>query len=88
MQPTTLPFGQKNSGTEAQGPYRAAASGMQRGRHGNYVDDWIGYSNDLEQLLSDFTMFLEVCYVLSIPSRLESPKLVSDIQRLSSLDSE
>ncbi len=43
VQPTTLPFGQKNSGTEAQGPYRAAAAEMHRGRHGNYVDDWIGY---------------------------------------------
>jgi hypothetical protein len=66
VQPTTLPFGQKNSGTEAQGPYRAAASEMQRGRHGNYVDDWIGYSNDLEQLLGDFARFLEVCSKYSI----------------------
>ncbi len=40
VQPTTLPFGQKNSGTEAQGPYRAAAAEMHRGRYGNYVDDW------------------------------------------------
>ncbi len=66
VQPTTLPFGQKNSGTEAQGPYRAAASEMQRGRHGNYVDDWIGYSNDAAQLLDDFAMFLEVCEKYSI----------------------
>jgi hypothetical protein len=61
VQPTTLPFGQKNSGTEAQGPYRAAASKMQRERHGNYVDDWIGYSNDLDQLIDDFDCFLQVC---------------------------
>jgi hypothetical protein len=61
VQPTTLPFGQRNSGTEAQGPYRAAANEMNVGRHGSYVDDWIGYSNDLEQLFSDFAMFLQVC---------------------------
>jgi hypothetical protein len=61
VQPTTLPFGQRNSGTKAQGPYRAAANEMNVGRHGNYVDDWIGYSNDLEQLFSDFAMFLQVC---------------------------
>ncbi len=61
MQPTTLPFGQKNSGTEAQGPYRAAAGEMERGRHGNYADDWIGYSDDLNQLIEDSTRFLEVC---------------------------
>jgi hypothetical protein len=66
VQPITLPFGQKNSGTEAQGPYRAVASEMQRGRHGNYVDDWIGYFNDLNQLLEDFTLFLEVCSKYSI----------------------
>jgi transposase InsO family protein len=61
VQPTTLPFGQRNSGTEAQGPYRAAANEMNVGRHGNYVDDWIGYSNDLEQLFADFRAFLQVC---------------------------
>jgi hypothetical protein len=66
VQPTTLPFGQRNSGTEAQGPYRAAASEMNPGRHGNYVDDWIGYSNDLEQLLTDFAVFLGVCAKYSI----------------------
>jgi hypothetical protein len=66
VQPTTLPFGQKNSGTEAQGPYRAAASEMQRGRHENYVDDWIGYGNDLDQLIDDFACFLGVCEKFSI----------------------
>jgi hypothetical protein len=60
VQPTTLPFGQKNSGTEAQGPYRAAASEMNRGRHGNYVDDWIGYGDELDQLIEDFERFLNV----------------------------
>ncbi len=66
VQPTTLPFGQRNSGTEAQGPYRAAANEMNPGRHGNYVDDWIGYSNDLEQLFADFAVFLGVCAKYSI----------------------
>jgi hypothetical protein len=61
VQPTTLPFGQRNSGTEAQGPYRAAAMEMSKGRHGNYVDNWIGYSNNLEQLFDDFALFLKVC---------------------------
>jgi hypothetical protein len=61
VQPTTLPFGQKNSGTEAQGPYRAAANELNKGRHGNYVDDWIGYSNSLAQLYGDFEQFLKVC---------------------------
>jgi hypothetical protein len=61
VQPTTLPFGQRNSGTEAQGPYRAAAMEMSKGRHGNYVDDWIGYSDNLEQLFDDFAVFLRVC---------------------------
>ena len=45
VQPTTLPFGQKNSGTEAQGPYRAAAAELRNRRFGNYVDDWIGWAN-------------------------------------------
>jgi hypothetical protein len=61
VQPTTLPFGQRNSGTEAQGPYRAAASELNKGHHGNYVDDWVGYSNDLTQLFEDFALFLQVC---------------------------
>ena len=66
VQPTTLPFGQKNSGTEAQGPYRAAASELNKGRHGNYVDDWIGYSNSISQLLDDFAVFLKVCVKYNI----------------------
>jgi hypothetical protein len=66
VQPATLPFSQKNSGTEAQGPYRAAANEMNRNQHENYVDDWIGYSNDLEHLLDDFALFLQVCQKYSI----------------------
>ncbi len=61
VQPTTLPFGQRNSGTEAQGPYRAAAAEMRNGRHGNYVDDWIGWPDSEEQLCEDFAGFLSVC---------------------------
>jgi hypothetical protein len=34
---------------------------MHRGRYGNYVDDWIGYGNDLNILLEDFAGFLRVC---------------------------
>jgi hypothetical protein len=44
----------------SSGSYRAAASEMNRGCHGNYVDDWIGYSNDLTQLVDDFACFLAV----------------------------
>ena len=47
MQPTVLPFGQKNSGTEAQ--------------VSNYVDDWLGYANTFDELLTNFTAFLSVC---------------------------
>jgi hypothetical protein len=59
LQPTVLPFGQKNSGTEAQGPHRAAAASLKN--LANYVDDWLGCSNDLEQLFLDFEKFLMVC---------------------------
>jgi hypothetical protein len=59
MQPTVLPFGQKNSGTEAQGPHRAAAASLKN--LANYADDWLGYSDDLEQLFLDFAKFLRVC---------------------------
>ena len=45
-----MPFGQRNSDTEAQGPYRAAANEMNKGRHGNYVDDWVGYADTIPQL--------------------------------------
>jgi hypothetical protein len=66
VQPTTLPFGQKNSGTEAQGPYRAAANELNKNRHGNYVDDWIGYANSISQLCEDFEVFLRVCLKYNI----------------------
>jgi hypothetical protein len=48
LQPTVLPFGQKNSGTEAQGPYLLAAKKLKQ--VSNYVDDWLGYANDFETL--------------------------------------
>ena len=59
VQPTVLPFGQKNSGTEAQGPYRVASRSLKM--ISNYVDDWLGYENDLDRLLVNFGKFLEVC---------------------------
>jgi hypothetical protein len=59
LQPTVLPFGQKNSGTEAQGPYLLAAKQLRQ--VSNYVDDWLGYSNDFESLLVSFEKFLSVC---------------------------
>ncbi len=34
---------------------------MSKGRHGNYVDDWVGYADTLEQLHGDFAVFLRVC---------------------------
>jgi hypothetical protein len=58
-QPTVLPFGQKNSGAEAQGPYRNAAKSLQN--LVNYMDDWLGFANDLDQLCDDFDKFLAVC---------------------------
>jgi transposase InsO family protein len=64
VQPTVLPFGQKNSGTEAQGPYRNAAKSLRN--LANYMDDWLGFSNDLDQLCSDFDKFLAVCVINNI----------------------
>jgi hypothetical protein len=46
---------------EAQGPYRAAAAELKGGRHGNYVDDWIGWSDREDQLCEYFAQFLGVC---------------------------
>jgi hypothetical protein len=60
VQPTVLPFGQKNSGTEAQGPCRVAARALKN--IANYVDDWLGHGDDLLQLCSDFVSFLKVCF--------------------------
>jgi len=59
VQPTVLPFGQKNSGTEAQGPYREAARNLQG--TSNYVDDWLGYANTPDALCKSFDDFLRVC---------------------------
>jgi hypothetical protein len=64
MQPTVLPFGQKNSGTEAQGPYLLASKKLQQ--VSNYVDDWLGYSDDFDQLLVNFAAFLAVCLEFNI----------------------
>jgi hypothetical protein len=60
VQPTVLPFGQKNSGTEAQGPHRIAARALKN--ISNYVDDWLGFSNDVLELCHDFVAFLKVCF--------------------------
>ncbi len=59
MQPTVLPFGQKNSGTEAQGHYLLAAKRLKQVF--NYVDDWLEYANEFEELLANFIEFLAVC---------------------------
>jgi hypothetical protein len=59
VQPTVLPFGQKNSGAEAQGPYRDASRALQN--LSNYVDDWLGFSNDIDAFCDDFENFLAVC---------------------------
>jgi hypothetical protein len=59
VQPTVLPFGPNNSGTEAQGPYRAAARSLTN--IANYVDDWLGFANSLEVLCNNFEAFLRVC---------------------------
>jgi hypothetical protein len=59
LQPTVLPFGQKNSGTEAQGPYLLAAKRLRQ--VSNYVDDWLGYADDFSELLQNFETFLSVC---------------------------
>ena len=64
MQPTVLPFGQKNSGTEAQGPYLLAAKKLRQ--VSNYVDDWLGYSDDFTELLQNFEAFLAVCLEFNI----------------------
>jgi hypothetical protein len=64
MQPTVLPFGQKNSGTEAQGPYLLPAKKLKQ--VSNYVDDWLGYANDFETLFENFKCFLGVCLEYNI----------------------
>jgi hypothetical protein len=64
MQPTVLPFGQKSSGTEAQGPYMLAAKKLKQ--VSNYVDDWLGYANDFETLFANLKAFLGVCLEYNI----------------------
>jgi len=64
VQPTVLPFGQKNSGTEAQGPYRNAARSLKN--LANYMDDWLGFTNNVDQLCIDFEKFLAVCVANNI----------------------
>jgi hypothetical protein len=59
VQPTVLPFGQKNSGTEAQGPCREAARDLTQ--TSNYVGDWLGYTNDQHDLCDRWEEFLRVC---------------------------
>ena len=64
VQPCVLPFGQKNSGTEAQGPYRIAISQLStdsRQHLSNYVDDFMGYARNLDDLCRRFEDFLSVC---------------------------
>jgi hypothetical protein len=57
VEPTVLPYGQKNSGTEAQGPHRIASRHLRQ--TSNYVDGWLGYSNDLDDLCERFEEFLQ-----------------------------
>jgi hypothetical protein len=64
VQPTVLPFGQKNSGTEAQGPYREASKHLKN--VSNYVDDWLGYANSYEQLCGSWEQLLQVCETSNI----------------------
>jgi len=64
LQPTVLPFGQKNAGTHAQGPYRVAMSELSadaKQHMSNYMDDFMGFGNDLDLLCSHFEEFLQVC---------------------------
>jgi hypothetical protein len=64
LQPTVLPFGQKHSGTEAQGPYLLAAKKLRK--VSNYVDDWLGFADEFSELLANFESFLAVCLEFNI----------------------
>jgi hypothetical protein len=59
VEPTVLPFGQKNSGTEAQGPHRVASQNLRN--MSNYVGDWLSCANTLEELYEQLEAFLEMC---------------------------
>ncbi len=56
LQPTVLPFGQKNSGTEAQGPYLLAAKKLRQ--VSNYVDDWLGFADEFSEVTRQLRIFL------------------------------
>ena len=56
LQPTVLPFGQKNSGTEAQGPYLLAAKKLRK--VSNYVDDWLGFADEFSEVTRQLRIFL------------------------------
>jgi hypothetical protein len=73
VHPTVLPFGQKNSGSEAQGPYRQASRFLRN--VANYVDDWLGYENSIEDLLGSFRKFLEVCEAANITLNTSKTKI-------------
>jgi hypothetical protein len=55
---------QKNSGTEAQGPYLLAAKKLRK--VSNYVDDWLGFADDFDELFANFESFLAVCLEFNI----------------------
>jgi hypothetical protein len=73
LQPCVLPFGQKNSGTEAQGPYRQAAAALKN--LSNYVDDWLGYADTIEALIDDLVKFLTVCRQANITLNVHKTKI-------------
>jgi hypothetical protein len=76
VHPTVLPFGQKNSGTEAQGPYRQAARSLRN--VANYVDGWLGYEDSIEALIESFRKFLEVCEAANITLNTSKTKVEYD----------
>ena len=64
VQPTVLPFGQKNAGTHAQGPIRFAMSSLPKNTRdhlANYMDDFVLFDDDLNTLVEHFEEFLHVC---------------------------
>ena len=64
VQPTVLPFGQKNAGTHAQGPIRFAMSTLPKSTRdhlANYMDDFVLFDDDMDALVEHFARFLQVC---------------------------
>jgi hypothetical protein len=49
---------------KTQGPYLLAAKRLKQ--VSNYVEDCLGYANDFEELLTNFTEFLAVCLEYNI----------------------